>query len=128
MNVLKSAVNILDKIFTQDTIQQQSSKFALNKSRMRIAKEINNLPDRPGIYRFVNKVTGAVDYVGQTNNVKRRIREHKRSGNLDVAIHNVVYGIAKANATRDALCFTERQHIKKHSPRKNKTQGGNGRR
>ena len=128
MSVLKSVANIINTIFSEDTIQQQTSRFALNKGRMRTAKEISNLPSQPGIYRFVNKVTGTVDYVGQTNNIKRRIGEHKRSGNLDSAIHNIIYGIAKADATRDALCFTEKHHIKKHRPVKNKTQGGNGRR
>lgn len=128
MNLLKSAANVFGKVFSENTIQQQSSKFALNKGRMRTAKEINQLPNRPGIYRFVNQVTGTVDYVGQTNNIKRRINEHKRSGHFNSVIHKVVYGIAKADATRDALCFTEKQHIKKHRPLKNKTKGGNGRR
>lgn len=128
MNFIKSAIKILDEIFKEEKAQQKSSRFALNRGRMRTAKKINKLPEQAGIYRFVNKVTGTVDYIGQTNNIKRRIGEHKRSGNFNSAIHNIVYGIAKANATRDALCFTEKQHIKKHRPRNNKTQGGNGRR
>ena len=128
MNFISSAINIFNGIFKEEKVQQKSSRFALNRGRMRTAKKINKLPEQAGIYRFVNKVTGTVDYVGQTNNIKRRIGEHKRSGNFNSAIHNIVYGIAKASANRDALCFTEKQHIKKHRPQKNKTQGGNGRR
>lgn len=115
------------QISSNNTRKRRSSS-ALKPGRMRIARTINDSPEQPGVYRMVNKVTGIVDYVGQTNNIKRRIGEHKRSGNLDLVIHNIVYGIAKADATRDALCFTEKQHIKKHRPKKNKTQGGNGRR
>lgn len=32
----------------------------------------------PGLYRYVNKNTDKVDYQGQSNNLRRRYKEHLR--------------------------------------------------
>lgn len=36
-------------------------------------------PEKPGIYRWRNKETGDIDYIGETNNLKRRENQHERT-------------------------------------------------
>jgi hypothetical protein len=86
------------------------------------------LPRTRGEYRHINKVTGSVDYVGQTDNLRVRQQQHAREGRLDTRTQFVQYGIARPDATKDDLCQTERDHIARHKPPGNKTKGGNGRR
>ena len=38
-------------------------------------------PAGPGVYRIVNKETGKIDKIGETNNLKRRKSEHFNSSN-----------------------------------------------
>lgn len=45
-------------------------------------------PAAPGLYRFVNKHTGSVDYVGDAKNLRRRYQEHKRKGKFDPDTHH----------------------------------------
>ncbi|PSV56469.1 GIY-YIG nuclease family protein [Photobacterium sp. GB-3] len=42
-------------------------------------------PKKPGEYRIIDSDSGEIKYIGETNNLKRRFNEHKRSGrfNLD---------------------------------------------
>lgn len=37
-------------------------------------------PAAPGIYRYVNKRSDAVDYVGQAVDLRKRFQEHLRGG------------------------------------------------
>ena len=37
-------------------------------------------PAEPGVYRIVNKETGEIEKIGETNNLKRRKSEHFSSG------------------------------------------------
>ena len=48
-------------------------------------------------------------YVGQTNNIKRRFREHKRAGGGCRAIHNAIgkYGWENFRVTIEAECAQE---------------------
>ena len=40
-------------------------------------------PDQPGLYRIKNKETGGVEYIGETNSLKRRKSEHFRPRGRD---------------------------------------------
>ncbi len=46
-------------------------------------------PAAPGVYRYVGMGDGSVDYVGQTNNLRRRYQEHLRGAEpkLDLGKH-----------------------------------------
>ena len=86
------------------------------------------IPNKPGIYRHINKSTGEVEYVGQTNNLKVRQQQHANAGKLDTEKQYVQYGTAKSTSSKDDLCNTEVEHITRHKPSGNTTKGGNGRR
>jgi len=85
------------------------------------------LPEKPGVYRHVNKETKKIEYVGQTDNIRKRQQEHARSGKLNTDKQNIQYAEAKANAGNTDLQQTEKNHIKRHKPAGNKYEGGNGR-
>jgi len=87
-----------------------------------------NVPSEPGVYRFVNRTTGEIIYIGQTENLRKRLQQHASHGILDLITCKVQYGVARQDATRDDLLFAERTHIERHQPHKNKYGGGNGRR
>lgn len=108
--------------------QRRYQQSAIPRGRMRVAYEIEDLPSEPGIYRHIDKETKKVIYIGQTNNLRRRNQEHIRDGNLDLNNYKIGYNICKPNVTRDDWCDTEKKHIKKHRPSRNKYRGGNGRR
>ena len=116
----------------QNSSRHSSSGSALPSGRMRETDKIKGsdspLPNSPGMYRHINKETGNVDYVGQTDNLRKRQQEHARTGKLDTDKQYVQYGAAKASATKDDLCKTEVDHIARHKPSGNTTKGGNGRR
>lgn len=41
------------------------------------------------IYKIQNKINGKI-YIGQTNNLKRRIQEHKHDRRMNHPIHNAI--------------------------------------
>lgn len=116
----------------EEASQRSSSGSALSPGRMRETDKIKGsdspLPRSPGMYRHINKETHNIDYVGQTDNLRKRQQEHARSGMLDIDKQYVQYGEAKAGVSKDVLCKTEEDHIARHKPSKNTTKGGNGRR
>ncbi len=131
--------NIIRKIFRLSTgVDKGDSKkafkvqSAINKGRMRKTDKIKgrnaNIPSKPGIYRHVNKDSGKIEYVGQTNNLRVRQQQHARDGKLNTLKQYIYYSIAKNGATKNDLCNTEKAHIKSKKPNGNKTKGGNGRR
>jgi hypothetical protein len=124
------AKGLLEKA-EQEASRRSSSGSALPSGRMRETDKIKGadspLPNSPGIYRHINKETGDVDYVGQTDNLRKRQQEHARTGKLDTDKQYVQYGAAKSSASKDDLCKTEVDHIARHKPSGNTTKGGNGR-
>ncbi|HEX5344586.1 MAG TPA: GIY-YIG nuclease family protein [Duganella sp.] len=108
------------------------SSSAIGPGRMRqtdIVKGPNSpLPATAGVYRHINKETKAIEYVGQTNDLRKRQQEHLRSGKLDTNRQNVHYSAARSGVDKAALCATEVKHIERHKPSGNTTKGGNGRR
>ena len=125
MGFFDSLVSNLEK----KAAKQQS---AISKGRMKKTDEIkggnSNIPQEAGMYRHVNKKTGEVEYVGQTDNLRVRQQQHARDGKLDTSTQDVHYSTARKGATKDDLCNTEKSHIKRNKPSGNKTIGGNGKR
>lgn len=85
------------------------------------------LPNCPGEYRM-RGADGRIYYIGETNNLARRMKEHIRSGKLPVD------GSVTADlllADRRSSSGTRRRHeqasIRKYKPTLNKSRGGEGR-
>lgn len=108
------------------------STSAIGPGRMRqtdiVKGRSSPLPAAAGVYRHTNKETNAIEYVGQTNDLRKRQQEHLRSGKLDTTRQNVLYSVARPGVDKAALCATEVKHIDRHKPSGNTTKGGNGRR
>jgi hypothetical protein len=111
---------------------QNATGSALPSGRMKETDKIKGkdspLPHDPGIYRHINKKTGEIEYVGQTNDLRKRQQEHERNGKLNTQTQYVQYGTAKKDASKDDLLRTEKDHIARHHPKGNTYEGGNGRR
>lgn len=122
---------VVDKA-EQQASRQSSRGSALPSGRMKetdkIKGSVSFIPYTAGIYRHRNKSTGEVEYVGQTNNLRKRQQEHARDGKLNIDKQYVQYATAKSTASKDDLCKTEVDHIARHKPYGNTTKGGNGRR
>lgn len=88
----------------------------------------STIPNKRGVYRHIDKETGTINYIGQTDNLRRRQQEHHRTGKLDLSKQKVAYSVCKDEATKDDLLRTEKKQIKRHNPTGNITKGGNGRR
>lgn len=126
------SMGFLDRVLeaTREQVEKQSS--AIGSGRMketdRIKGEDSPIPNKPGIYRYVNKEPGNINYVGQTDDLRKRQQEHVRNGKLDPDEQYVQYKEAKPDSTKDDLLRTEKDHIKRHGPSGNTYKGGNGRR
>jgi len=85
---------------------------------------VDQPPARPGLYHFKNP--NGDDYIGETNNLKRRTYEHLRSGKLS-GDGFLEYKVADRRSTS----YTRRQHeqtkILRHNPTLNMSKGGEGR-
>jgi hypothetical protein len=123
--------------FVSDSVEKEKDKqakrgSAISSGRMKSTDKIKGsdspIPAKPGLYRHKNKETGEIDYVGQTDNLRKRQQEHARAGKLDTNTQSVEFSEAKSDADKDDLCSTEVSHIIRHKPKGNTTKGGNGRR
>jgi hypothetical protein len=81
-------------------------------------------PDQPGLYRFINKKTGKMDYFGTTKSLSNRQKAHERSGKFNG--HYFSFQPAKPGVSATALYEHEVKKIKKHRPRLNRNIGGGG--
>lgn len=87
------------------TMDERSSlKLGRMKESDCVKGENCKIPTTPGTYRHVNKETGAIDYVGDAVNLKKRQQEHARNGKLDLDTHKVQYGEAREDSS-----FAERR-------------------
>ena len=82
-------------------------------------------PAKPGEYRMRDG-NGTITYIGETNNLARRFREHIRSGKLPHG-GTVEYKIADGRSTSATRREHERMKIAQHSPILNRSSGGEGR-
>jgi excinuclease UvrABC nuclease subunit len=85
------------------------------------------LPGKPAIYRIVSRNNRKILYVGETNNLKRRIVEHTSVGKVPARLRTVHYMLASPAATYKDRRLVEKMHIERHNPRLNGSAGGEGR-
>ena len=84
-------------------------------------------PNAPGEYRWINKETNEIDYVGETNNLARRKSEHNRSDRFSTDTHDFAWKEADGRSTSKTRRDHEREKIDKHNPSENQRRGGGGR-
>lgn len=86
-------------------------------------------PDAPGEYRWRDRETGQVDYVGETNNLHRRCLEHERSDKpFSRDTHHFEWKQADGRSTSRTRREHEAAKIRQHQPPLNQRAGGGGRR
>lgn len=86
-------------------------------------------PDKPGIYR-IRSAGGEILYIGETCSLRRRIREHIRTGKISLlrsAPSRVEYKVADGRSTSRSRREHERKKIARHKPTLNRSRGGEGR-
>lgn len=93
--------------------------------KVRTSEGLNSLPHAPGEYRHRN-AEGVIVYVGETNDINRRNREHQRNGRFGEG-YTVEYKVADGRTTSRTRRMHEQQKIKQHNPALNKSRGGEGR-
>ena len=86
-------------------------------------------PRSPGLYRWVDKGTEHIDYVGETNDLRRRHYEHVRSSSpFSGESHHFEWKRADGRSTSRTRRQIEKEKIAKHHPPLNSNSGGGGRR
>lgn len=83
-------------------------------------------PSSPGLYRFVNKDTREKAYIGESDDLKRRKREHQSQYSPDR--YEFEWKSASSTSTSIDRRESEKQWIQKHKPSDNQRAGGAGRR
>ena len=83
---------------------------------------VNNLPDSPGCYQYLNE-SGTIIYVGKAKNLKRRVSSYFNKEQQTLKTKLLVAKIADiryvvVNSEADALLL-ENNLIKQHKPRYN---------
>lgn len=87
--------------------------------------DTRDIPKKPGEYRIKDKDDNFA-YIGETNNLRRRVGEHKRSGKF-LEGESVDYMVADGRSTSKTRRAHEQRSIEKHAPYRNKSVGGEGR-
>ena len=86
-------------------------------------------PHKLGLYRFRNKDTDEIDYIGESGDIKYRIGQHLRNGDVfSGETHHVEWQAAQDGSTSLTRREHERLKIDQHKPRLNRRRGGGGRR
>jgi len=82
----------------------------------------------PGLYRWRNKKTNKIEYVGETNDLKRRMLEHERSEKpVNRETHYFEWKQADGRFSVNKRREHETQKIDLHKPLLNRVRGGGGR-
>ncbi len=84
-------------------------------------------PSQAGVYRIIDKESGEILYIGETSNLRRRKKEHLKSGKYDPEFHVFAWQLADAESTSEDRREVERKKIDRHEPSENKRRGGGGR-
>ncbi|OHB54548.1 MAG: hypothetical protein A2173_01225 [Planctomycetes bacterium RBG_13_44_8b] len=82
-------------------------------------------PNEPGVYFVHDKVNKRV-YIGETNNLIRRVKEHIQTGKIHQG-EKVDYKIANKGSSYEIRRSIETQKIQYHKPQRNQRSGGGGR-
>lgn len=98
------------------------------------AKELHPLtdssqhpPKAKGEYRILNGETKKPVYIGVSNDLDRRMREHMKTGRINAQNSIFAFKVADGRASQQRLNNHEREKIKKHDPELNQRAGGAGR-
>ena len=85
-------------------------------------------PAKPGEYR-IRSGNGSITYIGETNNLARRTKEHIRSGKLPVGqdAGTIEFKIADGRSSSRTRREHEQLKIAQHQPPLNRSIGGEGR-
>lgn len=86
--------------------------------------EIGLIPNKPGVYRICTSDKN-IKYIGLSNEVRRRAREHRHSGKFENTDY-IEYLKLKPGVGVEGLREAEREQIIRHSPYANKRKGGGG--
>ncbi len=78
----KSSISKAIKSYSKRS-STKKSKVYLRSLPKHIRNKLNQFPKKHGIYRFMINESGQ-QYIGKSNNIQRRIKEHVRSGKLPV--------------------------------------------
>lgn len=89
--------------------------------------ETRTIPKAKGEYRIINENTREVMYVGVSNNLNRRERQHERTGKINSENCIFAYKLADGRASQRRINDHERAKIEQHNPPLNKRAGGAGR-
>lgn len=85
-------------------------------------------PNAPGEYRWKNKTTKNIDYIGETNNLRRRRNQHERSLKpVSQLTHDFEWKAADRRFSVESRRMHERKKIEQHKPPLNQRAGGGGR-
>ena len=85
-------------------------------------------PNKPGIYRWRNKKTDTIDYIGETNDLQRRMLEHERSDKpVNRQTHDFEWKQADGRFSYEKRREHERDKIAQKQPPLNRVGGGGGR-
>tara|TARA_Y100000814_G_scaffold168157_1_gene122889 strand:+ start:173 stop:445 length:273 start_codon:yes stop_codon:yes gene_type:complete len=81
------------------------------------------------VYRYKNKKTGAIDYVGDSYDMRERTNVHKRQERpfANPETHTPQWKEMDGRSTSNTRRKVERSQIEKHNPEYNKSRGGEGR-
>lgn len=82
-------------------------------------------PNKPGEYRM-RDASGSIAYIGETNSINRRMREHINSGKLQPG-YTLEYKLADGRSSSRTRRVHEQAKIAQHSPSLNRSVGGEGR-
>lgn len=89
--------------------------------------EKKSIPKAKGEYRIINGETREVMYVGVSNNLNRREREHERTGKINSNNNIFAFKTADGRASQSRINDHERRKIEQHDPILNQRAGGAGR-
>lgn len=85
-------------------------------------------PKAPGEYRIIDKESGEKEYIGETNDLRRRKSEHQRAGKFNPESQYLEWQQADGRSTSGTRREHEKKKVDHHSPPGNKRRGGGGRR
>lgn len=88
---------------------------------------LSEIPAKKGEYRIIGTSSKKPVYVGVTNNLRRRAKEHLETGKLSEQNPIFAFKVADGRASQSRINDHEREKIKQHKPELNKRGGGAGR-
>lgn len=88
---------------------------------------LSAVPSKKGEYRIMGSNSKKPVYVGVTNNLRRRAREHINAGKINEQNPVFAFKVADGRASQARINDHERRKINQHSPELNLRGGGAGR-